>query len=324
MLAVRLHEFGAPDVLRLERVDDPTPEPGQVLVAVRGAGVNPVETYLRSGLGARPSLPYTPGSDAAGEVVAVGAGVTAVAPGDRVYTHGSLSGTYAELALCAADQVSPLPDAVTFAQGAAVGVPYGIAHHALFSRGRARRGETVLVHGAAGGVGIAAVQLALTAGLTVIGTAGSAEGRRLVLSQGAAHVLDHTSPHHGQQLLEFTDGRGVDLIVEMRCDLNLGVDLRLLAAHGRVLCVGNRGPQNQGEVTVNARDLMRREGDILGVMLTAIDEVQLAAVHAELAEGFRSGALRPVVSREYPLAEAAAAHRKLAGGHRTGKIVLVP
>ena len=323
MLAVQVHEFGDPDVLRLERVQDPVPGPGQVLVAVRAAGVNPVETYVRGGLGIHPPLPYTPGSDAAGVVVAAGAGVADVAPGDRVYTHGSLSGTYAELALCDAQQVSPLPEPLDFAAGAAIGVPYATAHHALFARGRARRGETVLIHGAAGGVGIAAVQLAAAAGLRVIGTASTAEGRRLVLSEGASHALDHASPEHGEELLELTGG-GVDLIVEMRSDVNLGGDLRLLAPRGRVLCVGNRGPQNQGEVSVNARELMRREGDILGVMLTESDPAQLAVLHAELAAGFRSRALRPAVSRSYPLAEAAAAHRDIAGGHTIGKLVLVP
>ena len=323
MRAICVHEFGPPEALRLQQVEDLTAGDGQLLVRIRAAGVNPVETYVRSGIGARPPLPYTPGSDAAGVVESIGASVAPTALGQRVYVSGALTGTYAETALCVPDQVFPLPASLSFSQGAAIGVPYGTAYRALFQRGRALAGETVLVHGAAGGVGLAAVQLAVAAGMTVLGSASTDAGRRLVTAQGAAHVLDHSSPAHKEELLELTHG-GVDLIVEMRSDINLGDDLTLLAAHGRVVCVGNRGPGNQGGVTVNARDLMRREGDVLGVMLPDAGQEDVAALHDALARGFARGELRPIIAREYPLAEAAQAHRDIVEGSVQGKLVLVP
>ena len=192
MKAIRVGKLGPPEVMVLEEVADPKPGPGQVLVTVKAAGVNPVDTYIRSGL-YRPDLelPYTPGIDAAGVIAAVGPDVKHRRMGQRVYVAWSVSGTYAEQVLCSEFQTHPLPDGVSFGQGAAIGVPYGAAFRALFQRAHAKPGETVLVHGASGGVGLGAVQLARAAGLRVIGTAGSEQGRALVQAQGAHHVLDH-------------------------------------------------------------------------------------------------------------------------------------
>src|SRR5215470_8326798 len=213
MRAIRVNQFGGPEVLRLEEAPDPTPGAGQVLVQVKAAGVNPVDTYIRAGVYPRkPSLPYTPGSDAAGIVETTGPNVKKFKPGDRVYINGSLTGVCAELALCEESRVHPLPPKTSFAQGAALGVPYGTAYRALFQRGRGRAGETVLVHGATGGVGTACVQIARAAGFTVIGTGGTDKGRALVAEQGAHHVLDHRAPDYEKQLMEITAGRGVDLI----------------------------------------------------------------------------------------------------------------
>ena len=181
MKAIRVHEFGGPEVLKLENVPDLKPGAGQVVVRIHAVGVNPVETYIRTGTYAsKPNLPYTPGSDAGGVVLSVGEGVTRVKAGERVYIAGSLSGTYAEQALCNEGQVHRLPDNVSFEQGAALGVPYGTAYRGLYLRGEAKAAETVLVHGASGGVGTAAVQIARAAGLVVIGTAGSERGMQLV------------------------------------------------------------------------------------------------------------------------------------------------
>src|SRR5512139_1971426 len=161
MKAIKVHEFGQPEVMQLEEGSVPRPGRGQVLIAVKAAGVNPVDTYIRSGQYAvRPQLPYTPGLDGAGLIESVGEGVTGWAVGDRVYTAGTLSGSYAEFLLCDQAQVHCLPDGVSYQQGAAVGVPYGVAYRALFNRALAKPGETVLIHGATGGVGIAAVQMA--------------------------------------------------------------------------------------------------------------------------------------------------------------------
>lgn len=322
MRAIVVHAFGEPEVLRLETVPDPKPGAGQVLVKLAAAGVNPVETYIRSGQYANArALPYTPGEDGAGTVVAYGdepAGAEP-APGARVYLSGSLTGTYAEYAVCTADQIHPLSDAMSFPQGAALGVPYATAYRALFQRAGARRGETVLVHGASGAVGVAATQFAVAAGLTVLATAGSEAGRRLAAAQGAAHVLDHTDPSYADQLLELTGGRGVDVIIEMAAHANLGRDPGLLAYGGRVVVIGSRGPHE-----VNARDLMARDAQIMGMLLMIAPPDALAAAHAAIGEGLRSGALRPVIEEEIPLAEAARAHHAVLEHKAAGKIVLVP
>ena len=194
MKAIRVHEFGGPEVMKLEDVPDLQPGPGQVVVRIHAAGVNPVEVYVRTGTYAmKPNLPYTPGTDAGGVVTAVGPGVKRVKAGDRVYTTLPNSGTYAEQVLSNEAQVHRLPDQVSFEQGAAMGVPYGTAYRGLFQRAEAQPAETVLVHGASGGVGSAAVQLARAAGMTVIGTAGSERGLELVKKEGAHHVLNHAS-----------------------------------------------------------------------------------------------------------------------------------
>src|SRR5689334_14798875 len=241
MRAIVVHSFGAPDVMKSEDVPNPTPGPGQVLIRVRAAGVNPVDAYIRAGTYARkPTLPYVPGADLGGVVEAVGSGVTRLIAGARVYGH-AVPGTYAELAVADEWQVNPLPDRISFQQGAALGVPYGTAWRALFIRARARAGETVLVHGASGGVGTAAVQLARAAGLRVLGTAGTDAGLKLIQEQGAHTVFNHRDADYRAGIFAATGGRGADLILEMLANVNLDNDLDLLALHGRVVVIGNRG-----------------------------------------------------------------------------------
>src|SRR5262252_3492928 len=320
MKAIRVSEYGGPSVLKLEEVPTPQPGPNQVLVRILAVGVNPVDTYLRSNTDNRgPKLPYTPGSDAAGVVEAAGPGVTGIKAGDRVYFGGSSTGAYAELSLCEVAQVHPLPKDVAFAQGAAVNVPYATAYHALFNRGHGQAGETVLVHGASGGVGVGAVQLARARGLTVIGTAGTDRGRKLVLDQGAQHALDHTAPGYLDELMQLTGGRGVDVILEMLANVNLQRDLGILAMRGRIVVIGNRG-----NVEINARLAMNKDAAILGMALFHATPSELAGIHAALVEGLRNGTLRPVVGQEIPLAEAARSHEVVMEAGHHGKIVLVP
>jgi NADPH2:quinone reductase len=277
-----------------------------------------VETYIRAGTYAlKPPLPYTPGGDAAGVVAAVGEQVAHFKTGDRVYTAGTVSGAYAELALCNVEQVYPLPDSVTFSQGAGLHVPYATAYRALFLRAHAHAGQAVLVHGASGAVGIAAVQFAATAGLTVIGTGGTDRGRQLVREQGAAHVLDHKAPDYLDQLMKLTGGRGVDLILEMLANVNLGKDLTVLGLEGCVVVIGSRG-----DAQINPRLLMRAQGSILG--MTGGTPEQYAQAHAAIGAGLRAGTLRPVVGKEIPLAEAPRAHHEIIEQPAYGKIVLVP
>lgn len=320
MKAIRVHGFGGPEVLKLETVPDPTPGPGQVVVRVGAAGVNPVETYIRSGVYAiKPPLPYTPGADAAGTVEAVGAGVAGLARGDRVYTLRTETGAYAELTLCEAKDVKPLPANVSFAQGAGISIPYGTAYRGLFQRARAVAGETVLVHGASGGVGLAGVQLARAHGLTVIGTAGSEKGRTLAAEQGAHHALDHTAAGYLDEIKALTGGRGVDVILEMLSNVNLGKDLTILAKGGRAVVIGCRGT-----VEINPRDAMARDASILGMVLFNATPQELEGIHAAIGAGLANGSLRPVVGREFSLAEAPKAHEAVLAPGAYGKIVLAP
>ncbi len=320
MKAIRVHQFGGPEVLKLEEIADPKPGPGQVMVRVKAAGVNPVETYIRSGAyAALPPLPYTPGKDAAGVVEALGIGAESVRVGDRVYTSNTLTGSYAELAVCAVGDVHPLPEHITFAQGAGVNTPYATAYRALFQRARAVAGETVLVHGASGGVGIAAVQLARAAGLTVIGTSGTERGRRLVEKNGAQLVLDHSADGYLRQIPELTGGRGVDVIVEMLPNVHLGDDLTILARGGRVVIVGSRGT-----VEINPRDLMARDAAVMGMLLFNVPPEELAGIHAAIGVGLAKGTLRPAVGTELPLSEAPKAHQQVMAPGAFGKIVLIP
>lgn len=320
MKAVRVHEFGSPSVMQVEEVTDPRPEAGQVLVRVHAAGVNPVDTYIRSGAyAAKPPLPFTPGSDGAGVVEAVGEAITGFAPGDRVYLSGSITGTYAEKALCWEHQLHPLAEGVSFAQGAGVNVPFATAYRALFWKAHALPGESVLVHGASGGVGTAAVQLARAHGMTIIGTAGSEPGRELVLAEGADHVLDHHAPDYLEQLQALTHGKGVDVILEMLANVNLAKDLSVLAKGGRVVVIGNRGT-----VEINPRDLMARDAAVHGMLLFNASEKELASIHSALVAGLANGTLRPVVGQELPLADAPRAHEAVMEPGAHGKIVLVP
>ncbi len=306
-------------MLRLEEVPRPIPGDGQVLIKVHAIGINPVETYQRSGANPAIRLPWTPGMDAAGVVDALGTNVTRLKPGDRVYTSDSVSGTYAEFALCAATSVYPLPDPVSFPQGAAINIPYATAHRALFHRAQAKAGETVFVHGASGGVGLAALQTARAAGLTIVGTAGTAEGRQLVLDQGAHHVLDHRTPDYLERALALTGGRGFDVILEMLANINLGRDLPLLARSGRVIVIGSRG-----KVEITPRDLMSRDADIRGMSLFNASPAELSGIHAAIGAGLANGTLRPIVGREFSLGEAAQAQIAVLEPGARGKIVLRP
>lgn len=321
MKAIRVHEFGSPEVMRLEEVPNPTPGPRQVVVQVHAIGVNPVDTYIRSGSYSqlKLELPYTPGMDAAGVVESIGEGVTHVAVGDRVYIAGASGGTYAEKVLCNQSQIHPLPQHISYAQGAAVNVPYATAYRALFLRAKAVPREVVLVHGASGGVGIAAVQLARAAGMTVIGTASTEQGQRLVTEQGAHHVLNHHAPDYLEQAVALTEGRGLDVILEMLANVNLGKDLGILAQEGRVVVIGNRGT-----VEINPRDAMSRDASILGMSLLNALEPELSIIHAAIVAGLENGTLRPIVGQEIPLSEAPRGHEAVMKSGAYGKIVLIP
>jgi NADPH2:quinone reductase len=318
MKAICIQAFGDPDVLKLEEISDPIALPGHVVVRVVAAGVNPVEAYIRAGKYGPRSFPFTPGTDAGGVVQSVGAGVTTFRGGDRVYVFGA-DGTYAAQVAVPAANVRLLPARIDFDQAAAIGVPYATAWRALFIRGQLRAGETILVHGASGSVGMAATQIAVAAGATVIGTAGSPAGLELVRKQGAASVFNHHDADYLKQIEAATAGRGVDLIAEMLANVNLDKDLGLLAKRGRVVVIGNRG-----RVEIDPRQMMAKDSDIRGMSLMHADAAELASIHAGLLAGLTNGTLTPVVARSFPLADAPAAHEAVMKSGIGGKLVLRP
>ncbi len=323
MQAVVAHAFGGPEVLELEERPDPAPGPTEVLVEVHAIGVNPYDTYMRSGgYAITPDLPYVPGADAAGVVQQVGDQVTSVAVGARVYIGGTATnrayGAYASRVICLPSQVHPLPARLSFAQGAAIHVPYVTAWRAVFDKAQARAGECLLVHGASGAVGLAAVQMARAAGLTVIGTAGSADGVALVLEQGAAHVLNHRQPGYLDQLAAIAPS-GPDVIVEMLANQNLDTDLTVLGRRGRIVIVGNRG-----RIEIDPRKIMSKDATVTGTALWNVPDADLSRIHEALGRGFADGSLTPIVGRELPLRDAARAHHLVMEPGARGKIVLVP
>ncbi len=323
MKAILAHEFGGPDVLRYEDLAEPTPGPGQVRVRLHAVGVNPFDTYMLSGSYAiKPPLPYSPGADGAGVVEAVGAGVSAVKTGDRVYTGGTAAslayGAYRQVVLCTEAQVHALPQRVSFAEGAAVNVPCLTAHVAL-ERATPRSGEVVLVHGASGSVGLAAVQMARAAGLTVIGSAGTTDGLELVTAEGAHHAVDHREAHHVERIQSLTNGRGPDVILEMLANVNLDHDLTMIAPRGRIVVIGNRG-----RIEIDPRKIMAKHAVVTGLALWGLTADEVSRGHEAIGAGLTSGALSPVVGTELPLAEAAEAHRRVMAPGAKGKIVLLP
>jgi NADPH:quinone reductase len=320
MKAIQVHQFGGPEVLQLHEIPAPKPGPGQVLVRVHAAGVNPYDTYMRNGTYAiKPPLPYTPGSDAAGVIEAVGEGVTKFESGARVYTARTVSGAYAEYALALESQVQPLPDKISFAQGAGVWVPYATAYTALHHHAHARPGETLLIHGASGGVGTAAIQFARAMGMTVFGTAGTPKGLDLIKKEGAHQAYDHSKQSYTEEIMKATGGNGVDVILEMLANVNMSNDLKLLALNGRVIIIGNRG-----EITINPRDLMLRRAIARGFTLWGATEAETMEIYAAIGAGLENGTLRPIVGKELPLKDTPQAHVDILAPGAHGKIVLIP
>ncbi|UJR27381.1 hypothetical protein I4U23_008671 [Adineta vaga] len=306
MRAILVKEFGDASVLKLVgNVPVPNIQSREVLIRVHAAGINPVDTYIRSGAYPRlPNLPYVPGGDAAGVIERVGDEVSKFKIGDRVFTAKTVTGTYAEYCVAHSDFVFSLPANISYEEGSALGVPYFTAYRALVIKGHAKPNETVLIHGASGGVGIAAVQLAKSLGLRVIGTASTEQGLQAVLNQGADLVFNHKQEGYLQDIAKASiNGEGVDLIIEMLANVNLNNDLQLLKAKvGRVVVVGNRGT-----IDINPRLLMAKETTIHGVTLYSSSEDEFQMVNAFLQNGLKHGYIKPFLGKIYPLEEASQA-----------------
>jgi NADPH2:quinone reductase len=340
MRAVRVHEYGPPEVMHVETIPIPVPKENEVLIQIKAIGVNPVDTYIRAGkwdpkgklvyytsdnVEWAEKFPFTPGHDAAGIVAVVGSDVTNVKVGDRVYVCDSehLTGSYAQFMLAPAKRVWKLPDRLSFEQGAALGVPYFTAVRALKYKAHVKAGETILIHGASGGVGLALVQLAHAWGLTVTGTAAHDEGAKLIRACGARLVLNHKDPNHKQELLDATGGKGFDVIIEIMANVNLPVDAEVCAPKGRIVMVGARGTTE-----IDPWAFISREVDLMGVALFMNTDEEWSDIACELAKGMDGTHwLSPVIEKEIPLDHVALAHKEViehhAGGSK-GKLILIP
>jgi len=305
MRAIRVQKFGPPDVLKVEEVPVPKYGNKDVLVRVFAAGVNPVEAYIRSGVYPRlPQLPFTPGCDAAGIIEAVGSDVKKFQVGQRVFCTKLNHGSYAEYCAYPEDSCWILPQRITYTHGAAIGTPYFTAYHALFQKAKPRPADSILIHGASGAVGLAAVQLAKAFGMTIYGTAGTDVGLKLVKENGAHTVFNHRHADYTKEIMTATNGQGVDVILEMLSNVNLDKDFELVKKFGTIVVVGSRG-----KVEINPRSLMDKDATIVGLSMVNSTAREWADIGAALTSGFENGTLTPVVDKVYPLEKAADAHK---------------
>jgi NADPH2:quinone reductase len=324
MKAVRIHEFGGPEVLRYEDVEIPAPGPSQVLVRIRAAAVNPVDVAVRRNSFPTPKQPpKTLGSDGAGIVETVGSDVEGVAPGDEVFFTGlgiGSEGSYAEYALIAPLQAVRKPAGSSFEEAAALGLAFATAWYGLVRRADLAAGETVLVQGGAGGVGSAAVQLAHARGARVLATVGSAADAERVRTLGADETIDRKATDVAAEVGRLTDDKGVDVILELILSANLAADLAMIAKGGRIVGIGG-GPEPT--VTLPTGPAIAVDASLLFASSSNAGRAGTAEILTEVARLVAEGKLRPVVGKVLPLAQAREAHELLAG-HHFGKIVLVP
>lgn len=324
MKAVRIHKHGGPEVLVYEDVDTPQPGPGQVLVRVRAIGVNPIDVAIRADRFPTPRRPpKTIGSDGAGVVTAIGQGVTTVAIGDQVMFTGlgiGSEGSYADYAVIAEAQAVTKPASLSFEQAAAMGTVFPTAHYALVRRAAVQPGETVLVQGAAGGVGSAAVQIARALGARVLATVSREDDARAVEELGAEHAIVRQAADVGAEVKRLTEGRGADVIIDPALADNMAVDLAALAKGGRIVAVGG-GSGTAATVPIGTTGGI--DACLLFMNSGNAGRAGTAKTLGELAAMADGGTLRAVIGAVLPLAEARRAH-ELLEQHHFGKIVLVP
>jgi len=339
MRALFITRSGGPEVLEVREVPDPVPGPGQVRIAVRVAGLNFADVMARMGLYPdAPKLPAVVGYEVAGTVDAVGADVKSPAPGDRVLALVRFGGQAEKVVLPAAHAM-PMPEGMTFEQGAALPVNYLTAYHALFRVGHLSRGQSVLVHMAAGGVGIAALQLCRTvSGITVLGTA-SASKHAVIQEEGCHHPIDYRTRDYEPEVRQLTGGRGVDLVLDALGGADWKKGYRLLRPGGMLVAYGfaNMATGPRRSLLVAARQLlsvprfspialMDDNRGVAGVNMGHLwgePEMVLGELEALLAL-FREGRIRPRIDSTFRFGEAALAHERLQGRGSVGKVLLVP
>ena len=323
MKAIVFTEVGGPEVLHLSDVPKPDVRPGMVLLKVHAIGINFADTRFRQGTYVvKPKLPDIPGMEAAGVVEAVGEGVTGFTPGMRVAAFTVKS--YAEYCQAPAPMVIPLPDAVSFEEGAAFPIQVMTAYHMLHTADSTGPGKTVLVHSAAGGVGIVAVQLAKAAGARVFGTVSSDAKAALVKTHGADAVINYATEKFADEVLKLTDGHGADLILDAVGKPTFEEGLRCLALFGHLILYGRAGGPTD---PLNVATLSAKSQKVSGFMVPAVtrnfpEKTRQSAEHCFAL--MREGKLRLHIGKTFPLAQAADAHRYLESRQSTGKLVLLP
>jgi NADPH:quinone reductase-like Zn-dependent oxidoreductase len=340
--AVVLTGTGGPEVLKVEERPDPVAGPGEVRIAVRAAGINFADTMARVGL--YPDAPKTPcvlGYEVAGEVESVGDEVDEFKPGDRVMA-GTRFGGQAELVVAPADQVLPLPAALSFEQGAAFPVNYGTAYAALILMGGLRSGDRLLIHAAAGGVGIAATQVAKNVGAEIFGTASPAK-HDAIRNQGVEHAIDYRNDDFEAEVKRITSGAGVDLIIDALGPASFRKDYRLLRPGGRLVMFGLSEASKGGARSVPAAlksliampmatmpwwkslNLMNENKGVFGLNMLSWWEREgnLDRVTSPLLADLEAGRLEPVVAEAFPFERAGEAHQFIAERRNVGKVVLL-
>ncbi|VDM46890.1 unnamed protein product [Toxocara canis] len=302
--AAVVRAFGDPEKIQIQnRTDFPQlTSPNQALIRVRFAGVNPVDTYIRAGqYSVLPQLPYTPGREGSGTIEQIGDNVKNFEVGDQVWFTDPVTGSCADYAI--AEKFYKLHNDLSFAEGATLGIKYMTAYRALFLKANAQAGQTVLIHGASGGVGLAACQLAAASSLKVVGTASTAEGRQLVRENGADLVVDHSKGDYYDELIEAYPS-GFDIILEMLANANLARDFQLVANNGCIVVIGSRGT-----IEVNPRMLMVKEACVQGMLLTRSTREECEHMSAEIIRLLAQCTYRPIISKCFSLKQLPAAHR---------------
>jgi NADPH:quinone reductase-like Zn-dependent oxidoreductase len=337
MRQVAITRYGPPEVLQVREADDPVPGRGHVRIRVRAAGVNFADVLARLGLYAdAPPLPAVVGYEVAGYIDDAGPDVTAVAPGDRVTALVQFGG-YADCVVCPVHQVFPTPPRLSDAEAAAVPVTYLTAALALYRLANVTAGETVLIHNAGGGVGVAAIQLAQLRRATVVGTASG--GKHVALRGfGVEHLIDYRHANVEEEVRRLTRGRGVDVVLDPLGAKSFAASYRMLAPLGRLVMYGMSAaaPGMQRDWLKAARawwqlpsfkpmSLLSKNRAVIGLHVGHLwsEHRRIAPLIELLLEEFRSGRLKPVVARTFPLEEAADAHRFIQARSNIGKVVLV-
>ena len=322
MKAAVIYENGGPDVLRYEDVPDPLCPEGCVLIDVEAISIEGGDLLARAG-SPPPVVPHIVGYLAAGTVAEAGAGVADRAVGDRVVTLNA-AGSHASKRVCPAMSTWPIPTRLDAATAACIPVALGTAQECLFTAGRLEAGQTVLIHAGAGGVGMAAIQLAKRAGATVISTASDDERLERLRQFGLDHGINYARESFVERTRELTDGRGADVILDSVGGQNLVDSIRALAYRGTLVSVGVAG---RGGSSIEARDLWNQNNSLRGVFLGGALLNEYPRVHAMIADLFdqvAGGAVRVEIDRNFPLAEAAAAHAYIEGRRAFGRVVMTP